>query len=255
MPDPSVQALRTLVVDDERAARDVLRRDLAEINGVELVGEAENGSAALHQIEELRPDLVLLDIQMPVRDGFEVVRGIHGRLPLIVFVTAYSEHALKAFEIGAVDYLLKPFSVERLERSIQRALRAKRNPRDNAERVAQTVNAAARRSQAIAKIVACHGRDYVLIDLDQVYAFQASGEIVWINTQDRRYRATQTLTAIAAKLAGSEFLRVHRAVLVNSSKISRISSLSSRRWLLTLVNGLQYTVSKRNAAIVRTLLQ
>ena len=97
MSDPSVQALRTLIVDDERAARDVLRRDLAEINGVELVGEAENGSAALERIEELRPDLVLLDIQMPVHDGFEVVRGIHGRLPLIVFVTAYSEHALKAF--------------------------------------------------------------------------------------------------------------------------------------------------------------
>ena len=95
----------------------------------------------------------------------------------------------------------------------------------------------------------------MLIDLDQVYAFQASGEIVWIQTQNKRYRATQTLTAIAAKLAGSSFLRVHRAVLVNSDKIGRISSLSSRRWLLTLVNGLQYTVSKRNAAIVRTLLQ
>ena len=249
------QALRTLIVDDERAARDVLRRDLTEIGGVTLVGEAENGHVALQRIEELRPELVFLDIQMPVRDGFDVVRGIRGRLPSIVFVTAYSEHALKAFEVGAVDYLLKPFSAARLECSVQRALSARRNPRDSAERVAQTVNAAIPRGQGTPKIVACHGRDFLLLDLDQVYAFQASGEIVWIQTKDGRYRATQTLTAIADKLAGSEFLRVHRSVLVNSGKISRISSLSSRRWLLTLANGSQYTVSKRNAAIVRTLLQ
>ena len=255
MPDRPAQTMRTLIVDDERAARDVLRRDLAQIEGVEVVGEAENGLTAMQRIEELHPDLVLLDIQMPLRDGFEVVRGIRGQLPSIVFVTAYSEHALKAFEIGAVDYLLKPFSVERLDRSVQRARRAHRNPRENAERVARTVNAAAQRGRQSSKIVACHGREFLLIDLDQVYAFQASGEIVWIQTQNKRYRATQTLTAIAAKLAGSSFLRVHRAVLVNSDKIGRISSLSSRRWLLTLVNGLQYTVSKRNAAIVRTLLQ
>lgn len=255
MPDAPTQALKTLIVDDERAALDVLRRDLGEIAGVEIVGEAENGLAAMERIEELRPDLVLLDIQMPIHDGFDVVRGISGRLPSIVFVTAYSEHALKAFEVGAVDYLLKPFSVERLERSIRRASQTNRNPRDNAERVARTLNAAAQPGRASSKIVACHGRDFVLLDLDRVYAFQASGEIVWIQTQEKRYRATQTLTAIAAKLAGSKFLRVHRGVLVNSDKISRISSLSSRRWLLTLTNGLQYTVSKRNAAIVRTLLQ
>ncbi len=88
MPDRPVQTLRTLIVDDERAARDVLRRDLAQIEGVEIVGEAENGLAAMERIEELHPDLVLLDIQMPVHDGFEVVRGIDGQLPSIVFVTA-----------------------------------------------------------------------------------------------------------------------------------------------------------------------
>ncbi len=247
--------MRTLIVDDERAARDVLRRDLAQVESVDLVGEADNGATALERIKELRPDLVLLDIQMPVQDGFEVVRCLHGRLPLIVFVTAYSEHTLKAFEVGAIDYLLKPFSVERLTRSIERAQQSTRNPRDYAERVAQTINAAPQPRHPRIKIVACHGRDFILLDLDHVYAFQASGEIVWIQTRERRYQATQTLTAIAAKLAGTEFLRVHRGALVNSNKISRISSLSSRRWLLTLANGSQYTVSKRNAAMVRALLQ
>ncbi len=249
------QRLRTLIVDDEKAARKVLRRDLSELGGIEVVGEAENGASAQRQIEALDPDLVLLDIQMPVYDGFEVVRGIEGRLPAIVFVTAYSEHALSAFDVGAVDYLLKPFSKERLRRSIERARDSSLRPAKNAERVAQVLNADAVQTRRPAKIVACHGRDFLLLDLDQVYAFRASGEIVWIQTRDKQYRATQTLAALAERLADSPFLRVHRSILVNSDKISRISALSSRRWLLTLQNGVQCPVSKRNAAMVRTLLQ
>lgn len=247
--------LRTLIVDDEKAARDVLRRDLAAIDGIEIVGEAENGEVAQRQIVNLSPELVLLDIQMPVKDGFDVVRGIRGPLPAIVFVTAYSEHALRAFEIGAVDYLLKPFSGARLEQSIERARKARLHPRASAERVAKTLNADARPGPRRAKVVACHGHDFLLLDLDQVYAFRASGEIVWILTEDKRYRATQTLSALAKRLVGSQFLRVHRSVLVNSDKINKISALSSRRWLLTLANGFQCVASKRNTGLVKSLLR
>ncbi|MDE0628240.1 MAG: LytTR family DNA-binding domain-containing protein [Bryobacterales bacterium] len=246
--------LRTLTVDDEEAAREVLRRDLSELEGIEIVGEAENGDAARRQIKALDPDLVLLDIQMPVCDGFEVVRSIQGHLPSIVFVTAYSEHALKAFEVGAVDYLLKPFGVERLKRSIDRARQARRRPQDSAERMARTLNADAAHERRIPKIVACHGRDFLLLDLDQIYAFRAAGETVWIQTRNRQFRATQTLGSLSRRLSDSPFLRVHRSILVNSDKIKRISALSSRRWLLTLDNGIQCTVSKRNAAMVRALL-
>ena len=117
----AVTTLRTLIVDDEPVARRLLAEELAEIGGTDVVGEADNGDVAIRCIEQLAPDLVLLDIQMPVRNGFEVVRGIAGPLPAIVFVTAYSEHALRAFEVGAVDYLLKPISAPRLERAVARA--------------------------------------------------------------------------------------------------------------------------------------
>lgn len=247
--------MRTLIVDDERAAREVLLRDLSVIEGIEIVGEAENGGEAQQRIAELSPDLVLLDIQMPVKDGFDVVRGIRGPLPAIVFVTAYSEHALRAFEVGAVDYLLKPFSGARLEQSIDRVRKARVNPRESAERLARTLNANAAYGPRKVKVVACHGHDFLLIDLTKVYAFQASGEVIWIVTQDRRYRATQTLGELAERLSGSQFLRVHRNVLVNSDKISKISAVSSRRWLLTLENGFQCIASKRNAGLVKTLLR
>lgn len=247
--------LRTLIVDDEDRAREMLRRDLAEIDGIEIVGEAENGAVAMERIAALQPDLVLLDIQMPVCDGFEVIRSIAGPLPAIVFVTAYSEHALKAFEVGAVDYLLKPFSVKRLRQAIARARMSWHSPRAHAESVGRAVNADAALRKRRLKIVASYGKDFLLLDADRVFAFQAKGEKVWIITKDRRYLATQTLGVITKRLAGSTFLRVHRSVLVNSDKIARISSLSSRRWLLTLTNSYQCIVSKRNTAMVRTLLQ
>ena len=237
----------------------VLAEELAEAEDVELVGEAENGEVAVLQIEKLAPDLVLLDVQMPVKDGFEVVRSIEGALPAIIFVTAYSEHALRAFEVGAVDYLLKPISQERLRAALDRAREARRRrPLESAERVARAVNAAdSERPQRRPKIVGRQGHHFHLLDLDEVYAFQADGEIVWVLTADKKFMATQTLQALEDRLAGTQFQRVHRSVLLNTDKIRKLGAyLSSQRWLLTLANGLEFTVSKRQAGpAVRSLLR
>ena len=239
--------LRTLIVDDEPLARQVLREELAEIPSVSVVGEAENGEQALERIGELAPDLVLLDIQMPVIDGFEVVRRLRGALPSIVFVTAFSEHALRAFEVGAADYLLKPVHADRLRQAVARAHRRPASLR----RVAETLNA---ERPASSKILARKGHDYYLLDLTEIYAFQADGELVWVLTESERYLAAQTLKAFEDKLGGSSFRRVHRNALVNVEKIRKLTSMSSQRWLLTLANGVQLTVSKRQAPAIRELL-
>lgn len=246
--------LRVLIVDDEPLARQVLAEELAEIPSVELVGEAGNGPSALRALEKLAPDLVLLDVQMPGMDGFEVVRRVAGPLPSVVFVTAYSEHALRAFEIGAVDYLLKPVSAERLAAAVERARESRRSPLENAERIAQAVNAEAPAGRR-PKIVARRGHDYHLLDLDEVYAFRADGEIVWILTKEAKFIATQTLQAINDRLDGSQFQRIHRGALVNTDRIRKMAALSSQRWLLTLDNGLEFTVSKRQAPLIRDLLR
>ena len=243
------------MVDDEPVARRVLLEELAEIEDVSVIGEADNGSRALHQIETLRPDLVLLDIQMPVMDGFQVLRQLQGPLPSIIFVTAYSEHALNAFEVGAVDYLLKPVSPDRLHRAVERAWAALGNRLDAVERVALTLGAAETgEKRRVVKIAARKGEDYFLLDPNEVFAFQADREIVWIRTRGKSYMATQTLQAIDERFSGTQFQRVHRSVLVNIDKVRKISVLSSQRWLLTLTNGLEYTVSKRQVPLLRDML-
>jgi DNA-binding LytR/AlgR family response regulator len=248
--------LRALVVDDEPIARRILLEELQEVGGIQVVGEAENGQQALGQIRQLDPDLVLLDIQMPVLDGFEVIRRLSGPLPAVVFVTAYSEHALRAFEVGVVDYLLKPVSTERLRAMVERARQARSRPLEAAERVARAVNAAGAESpRQTARIVARSGRDYYLLGLDEIFAFQADGEIVWILAEDKKYMATQTLQALEERLLGSQFQRIHRGILVNTDKIRKMSALSSQRWLMTLTNGLKVTVSKRQAPLVREFLR
>src|ERR1700693_3772000 len=156
--------MKTLIVDDEPIARRVLREELETIPAVIIVGEAENGKQALQQIAELRPDLVLLDLQMPVMGGFEVVRKLAGgHLPIVVIVTAFDQHAIEAFEAGAVDYLLKPVGEERLRKAVERARNLYKNPLDVANEVAKiTAASAPPNSVSGRKIVGRNGGEYFL---------------------------------------------------------------------------------------------
>jgi len=252
--------MKTLIVDDEPIARSVLREELEGFPEVEVIGEAENGREALQKIEELKPDVVFLDLQMPVMGGFEVVRKLGGarqRLPVIVIVTAFDEHAIEAFEAGAVDYLLKPVGGERLRKAVERARSLKSSPVENANVVASiaSVGASPEAAGGIRKIVGRSGTDYLLLDPNDILAFQAEGELVWIVTAKQRLLATQTLRAIEERLQGQQFQRVHRNSIVNVDHIRKMSAMSSQRWLVTLSNSLQVVVSKRLAHNIRNILQ
>jgi two-component system, LytTR family, response regulator len=248
-------ALRTLVVDDEPVARKVLREELESIADVEIVGEADDGISALEQIVSRRPDLVLLDLQMPGMGGLDVVRKIRGgaRLPAIVIVTAYDKYALEAFEAGAVDYLLKPIGQERLVEAVERARRI--TGQEAVERLAQLQEIADPVSGPLPrKIVGKVGEEYFLLNAGEIYAFQADGEIVWIVTAKRKYMATQTLKVLEERLRNTSFHRIHRSALVNVDHVRKMSALSSQRWLITLNNDQEFIASKRQAKSVRQLL-
>jgi two-component system LytT family response regulator len=250
------RVMKTLIVDDEPIARRVLREELEAVAEVTIVGEAENGKQALQQITELQPDLVFLDLQMPVMSGFEVVRKLRGGpLPIVVVVTAFDQHAIEAFDAGAIDYLLKPVREERLRQAVERAGRLHKKPLEAAQAVANITSVALPGNSGIGrKIVGKDAGEYFLLDADEVLAFQAEGELVWIVTGKQRFLATQTLHVIEDHLRDQQFRRVHRNAIVNVNHVRKMSALSSQRWLVTLSNSLELVVSKRQAHNIRSVL-
>lgn len=228
--------MKILIADDEPVARQVLREHVESIASLEVAGEASTGKETLQRILDLDPDVVLLDQQMPELDGLAVVRSLRGaRTPLIIFVTAYQEHALEAFDVGAVDYLLKPVRRERLEKAIEKARRQLKTSAPGTPK----------------KIVGRRGSDLYLLDPSEIVAFQAEGELVHVITTGARYQSDHSLKALEEKLERPRFRRVHRGTLINTDHIRKISPLSSRRWLLKMSNGFEAIVSKRLANAIR----
>jgi DNA-binding LytR/AlgR family response regulator len=226
--------MRVLIADDEPIARQILREHLEDLPGVEIAGEAASGIDAVASVARLKPDVVFLDLEMPGLDGFSVARSLTTPRPAVIFVTAYDRHALDAFNIGAVDYVLKPVRRERLAAALAKV--PKPPPRE---------------STALRKIAGHLGSDIHLLDPGEVVAFRADGEIVHILATTGRFLANQTLRALEERLPSASFRRVHRATIINTDHIRKISPLSSKRWLLKMSNGLEVIVSKRMAGSLR----
>jgi two-component system LytT family response regulator len=251
------RVIKTLIADDEQISRRVLREELELLPEMLVVAEAENGQEALRQIQDLQPDLVFMDLQMPVMGGFEVIRNLSGtHLPVVVILTGFHQHAIEAFEAGAIDYLLKPVSPARLHKAVERAKGFLNKPLENARNLANIASVAGPPAASVRrKLVGRVGRDYYLLDADEVLALQAEGELVWIVTPKRRFLANQTLRALAESLQPLYFQRVHRNAIVNINHVRKVSGLTSNRWLLTLSNELQFVVSKRQARNIRGILE
>lgn len=230
--------MKVLIVDDEPIARQILREYLEDIPDIDIAGEAANGNEAVAMISKAAPDVVFLDLQMPELGGIEVARKLRGgSTPLVVFVTAFENRALDAFDAGAVDYLLKPIRKERLEIALVKA---------------RTVLAGMKPQAALPrKIVGRLGNRTHLFDPVEVIAFQADGELVFILTANGKYFANQSLRALEAKLGAPQFRRIHRKTIINVDHVRNISPLSSKRWLLRMSNGMEVVVSKRMAGLIR----
>lgn len=233
--------MKVLIVDDEVIGRQILREYLEEMADIEIVGEAATGVEAVEMVVRTAPDVVLLDIQMPELDGLAVARNLRGRaVPVLIYVTAFGDHALEGFETGAVDYLLKPVRGERLAAALEKA-------RTRLAGLAPAVSVV----EQPRKIAGRMGESTYLLEPAEVVAFQADGEVVFVLTVKGRYFASSSLRALEERLAGGRFRRVHRKTLINVDHIRTISPLSSKRWMLTMSNGLEVVVSKRLAGLIR----
>lgn len=236
--------LRALVVDDEQLAREELSFLLNQIGGVAVVGEAANGIEAVGLIEDLTPDIVFLDVQMPGMNGFEVAREAISRQTAaeIVFVTAFDQYAIEGFKVDAVDYLLKPVDLQRLEQALQRARRRLQSDRppsaianEDLERIVKLVTERQSRRERLAVKV---GERFMLVDADDlIYASLADDVITVVTSSLTGTSNYRTLDELQAHLDPGVFWRVHRSYLVNINKIKEIVPWFSRNYILKMNDG------------------
>jgi DNA-binding LytR/AlgR family response regulator len=251
-------ALRVIIADDERPARSFLAALLRGLEDVRLIGEAENGAEAIELIERERPDLALLDLQMPEIDGLGVVRLLRkSRMPLVAFVTAYDEYAVRAFELNAVDYLLKPVDQGRLRQAINRAQERLERSELRMEEAAKMEAAAfsyeeATRPAILERIPVRQKEDIVIIPVREIASIVADGENLRLTTgQSETYTITYRLKDLEARLDPTRFVRLGRGALANLDMLRRVSVMPGGTYLATLSNGQQLNISRLQGRILR----
>ncbi len=253
--------LRVVVVDDEALGREMLRYRLEDVPDIELIGEYGDGDSAAESIQRLRPDVIFMDIEMPGRSGIEVLRDAVDYQPAVIFVTAHSDYAVGAFEQSALDYLLKPVSPGRLVRALDRAREhvltqqvaslhrraaalGSVEEQDTAEGTGPVPGGEVPDSEPLRRIVVRDGDDYLLVGLDTVWAFEAAGNYVRIQTPGRGYLVRGTLRSYERRLDPRAFARIHRSTIVAIDRIERIKPEPHGDFLVVLDTGKRYRMSR-----------
>jgi two-component system LytT family response regulator len=244
-------ALRVVIVDDEPLARLVVREFLKAHSGVEVVAECGNGFDAVKAVAELSPDLVFLDVQMPKLDGFEVLELLGRNVP-VVFTTAYDQYALRAFEVHAVDYLLKPFSEERFAEALSRA-RTRAQAREPAGDLEGLVAERGRRSP-LERVLIRDGSQVHVLPVDRIDYVEAQDDYVCFRMEGRQYLKDQTMGALEVSLDPSRFVRIHRSYLLNIERIARVELYAKDSRVAILRDGTRLPVSRAGYSRLSKLL-
>ena len=242
-----MKTLRALIVDDEPLARERVASLLATEADVEVVGECGDGHEAVDAIRRLAPDLVFLDIQMPGADGFQVIEEVGGdRMPLVIFVTAYDQHALKAFEVRALDYLLKPFDRERFGESLQRARKQiERNESgDLGKRLLALVKDLRKDQPKAERLVVKSGGRLFFLRADEIDWVEASGNYVRLHVGTASHLLRETMNAIEGRLDPEKFFRIHRSRIVNMERIQEMQPWLNGEYAVLLRTGTRLTLSR-----------
>jgi two-component system LytT family response regulator len=246
--------IKALIIDDEDLARAVVREHLAAHPDVEIAAECANGFEALKAAAEHKPDLIFLDIQMPKLDGFEVLELLEAdaKRPAVVFVTAYDQHALRAFEAHAVDYLLKPFSKERFDAALAKA-RTLHSAQASQPPQALELAATARQGRPLERIVVKDGPKVTVVHLDRLDWIQAQDDYVLLRTEGRSLLKQQTLANLETQLDSSRFIRIHRSYILNLDRLVRVEQDSKEHREAILRDGTRLPVSRAGYQRLREL--
>lgn len=249
--------IKAIIVDDEALARERMRTLLKEHPEIEIIDEAENGVSAIEKIEERQPELVFLDIEMPGCNGIEVVRSITTRpLPKIVFCTAYDQYAIEAFELNALDYLLKPVTRARLAESLKRIRGASLSDDEFQKRLEFAISSLRETSpRFMTRFLGRRGKKIHLINESEVIYFKVDRGLVFIVSDSNDYWTNHTLSQIERAADPSTFFRTHRQYIVNLNKVREMAPLIGGAYVLTMSNGHRVEVSRRHASKLLDILK
>jgi len=239
--------IRALIVDDEPLARERVRSMLYDEADIEIAGECGDGPAAVAAIRKLSPDLLFLDVQMPGMDGFEVLRAVgKDRMPVVIFVTAYDQHAVKAFEAHALDYLLKPFKPARFKETVQRAREhlANRQAGVVSKNLAALLGQAKPERDFISRIAVKTGERTVFVKTSQIDYVESAGNYVVLHVGRENHVVRETLTALEGQLDPKKFVRISRSMLVNADQIKELQPLFKGEHAVVLHSGKQLTMTR-----------
>jgi two-component system LytT family response regulator len=252
LTDRAIRETRVLIVDDEAPARSILREMLSEREGVSIVAECSNGFEAVKAAADLEPDVVFLDIEMPKLDGFEVRELIDPQIA-VVFVTAYDSYALRAFEVHAVDYVLKPFRAERLGAALERARERRAVPPATPD--PGSLAAAARPPGThLSRIVVRDGARVHIVPVDRLDLVEAQDDYVSLKTEGRKLLKPGTIAGLAGALDPTRFVRVHRSYILNIDRLERLELYAKGSYVAILSDGSRIPVSREGHARLKALL-
>lgn len=243
--------IKAIIIDDEPLAREIIRIYLAHHKDVELLDEFKNGFEGLKAIQDLKPDLVFLDVQMPKISGFEMLELIE-EPPMIIFSTAFDEYAIKAFEMNAVDYLLKPYTRQRFEEALTKVRQQSSKDRSPIKEVIETYREA---QETLERIVIKFGSKIHIIGTENVRYFESQDDYVTIYTDEGKFLKQMTMKYLEAHLPQDKFVRVHRSFIANLDFIDKIEAYEKESYLLHLKEGQQLSVSRSGYSKLKTALK
>lgn len=242
--------IRTIIIDDENLARELIKAYLAKFDQIEVIQECEDGFQGLKAIQEHQPDLIFLDVQMPKITGFEMLELID-QPPVVIFSTAFDQYAIKAFELNATDYLLKPYSEERFNEAVEKAI-SKVGKSEAVKKEAESVTESHRDQQeSIDRIVVKTGNKIQILPLESIYHFEAQDDYVAIHANEGKFLKLMRMKHLESGLPAGSFVRIHRSHMVNVKMIEKLELYEKDSYLLTLKNGVKLPVSRSGHAKLR----
>ncbi len=246
--------LKILIVEDEEPARNLLKSYLKDAINTELIGEFADGFSGVKSINEIKPDLVLLDVQMPKLNGFEVLELIEHK-PAIIFTTAFDHFAIKAFEMNAVDYLLKPFTKDRFLQSIAKAEERIRSKKSESKSLNGLLNSIEEKNEYIDRIAVKSGSKIDVIAVSDIICFDAEGDYVMIHTRTGRYLKEKTMKYLESHLDSKQFVRIHRSCIVNVAEIAKIEHYDKESYAVLMKNQMKLKASMAGYKLLKELLK